>query len=124
LSELPETGIDDFSSRAGAALVTGASGGLGAAAARLLASRGATVALTYKSNADAVEQLAAAIRSEGGEVSCHQLDLVDAERCAAVVAEVVDRHGARMSPNVTSARCPYRTCAPKSSRMPPDFSTS
>ena len=94
LSGSPEGGIDDFSSRAGAALVTGASGGLGGAAARLLASRGATVALTYRSNANAVEQLAAAIRSEGGEASCHQLDLVDAERCAAVVSEVVDRHRA------------------------------
>ncbi len=87
-------GLDDFSSRAGAALVIGASGGLGAACARLLAARGAKLALTYRSNRDAAERVAEAIRSDHGEVSCHQLDLVDAERCVAVVGEVVHRHGA------------------------------
>ena len=41
--------MDDFGDRAGVALVTGGSGGLGAAVCRMLAERGSDVVLTYRS---------------------------------------------------------------------------
>ncbi|PZM97824.1 MAG: dehydrogenase, partial [Actinobacteria bacterium] len=43
--------INDFSGRPGAALVTGATGGIGRAIARMLAARGRAVALPYRPNA-------------------------------------------------------------------------
>ncbi|WP_243059019.1 SDR family NAD(P)-dependent oxidoreductase [Nocardioides sp. SR21] len=69
----------DFDGRDGAALVIGGSGGLGAAIARMLAERGATVAMTYRTN-----------RPEG---SSYALDLTVAEDAASVVASVVEDHG-------------------------------
>ncbi|MEI5671731.1 MULTISPECIES: SDR family NAD(P)-dependent oxidoreductase [unclassified Nocardioides] len=42
--------MSDFAGRAGGALVVGGSGGLGLAIVRMLADRGSTVALTYRSN--------------------------------------------------------------------------
>ena len=42
--------MNDFGDRGGAAIVTGGSGGLGAAVCRLLAERGSDVALTYHGN--------------------------------------------------------------------------
>ena len=45
--------MDDFGGRAGVALVTGGSGGLGAAVCRLLATRGSDVVLSYRSERDA-----------------------------------------------------------------------
>jgi NAD(P)-dependent dehydrogenase (short-subunit alcohol dehydrogenase family) len=71
---------------AGAALVVGASGGIGAAAARLLAARGSTVALTYRSTP--VDALAAGLGAR-----TWRLDVVDPAAAAAVVDEVADAHG-------------------------------
>lgn len=74
----------DFAGRAGCALVVGASGGLGSAVATLLAERGSRVALTYRTDPDAVAGLAG---------TAYRLDLTDADRCADVVAEIVGDHG-------------------------------
>ncbi|MGU3292687.1 SDR family NAD(P)-dependent oxidoreductase [Williamsia sp. M5A3_1d] len=70
-------------------VITGGAGGLGVAAARGLASRGAVVALLDR-DADALERAAASI---GGKVSTHVLDVTDPQACARVIAEVVDEHG-------------------------------
>ena len=85
--------MQDFGSRTGAALVTGGSGGIGLAVVRMLARRGASVALTYRSNVEAAEQAVAAAREWGGHASAHRLDVTDAEACVAVVEEVVSHHG-------------------------------
>lgn len=72
--------MGDFSDRRGAALVVGGSGGLGAAIAATLRERGATVAVTHRSN-------------PVGE--SHHLDLAGptaADDAARVVEEVVERH--------------------------------
>lgn len=56
-------------------LVTGASGGIGSATARLLASRGAVLGLHYHANRKAAERLRAEIRALGGRAECLRADL-------------------------------------------------
>lgn len=59
------------------ALVTGASRGIGAATARLLASRGARVGVNYLSNAEAADSVVAEILARGGEAIAVQADVRD-----------------------------------------------
>jgi len=58
------------------ALITGAAGGIGSAAARRFAAEGAAVALLDRS-ADAIEQLADRIRGEGGQATAVTADVTD-----------------------------------------------
>ena len=78
----------DFTGRSGVALVVGGSGGIGSAIARMLASRGSHVAVTYRSRGDAAEGVAESAREWGVRGSAHALDLSDPEGAAALVAEV------------------------------------
>ena len=59
------------------ALVTGASGALGAAIARRLARGGASLLLHANARPEAVEALAEAIRADGGRADCCVFDLTD-----------------------------------------------
>jgi 3-oxoacyl-[acyl-carrier protein] reductase len=59
------------------ALVTGASGGIGAAIARTLGGEGARVAVAYNTDRDAAERLASEIRGQGGEAIIVRHDLND-----------------------------------------------
>jgi NADP-dependent 3-hydroxy acid dehydrogenase YdfG len=61
------------------ALVTGASSGIGAATAAVLAGRGAAVALAARRR-DRLEELAAGIRSQGGTALVVECDVTDQER--------------------------------------------
>lgn len=61
--------MSDFSNRDGTALVTGGSGGLGAAICRLLAEQGADVVFTYRSNRAAAEALLAELGDASGDES-------------------------------------------------------
>jgi 3-oxoacyl-[acyl-carrier protein] reductase len=70
------------------ALVTGASGGIGAATARALAAQGRRVAITYLSQREAAETLAAEI---GG--AAYPLDLRDRAATAAVLARIGEELG-------------------------------
>jgi 3-oxoacyl-[acyl-carrier protein] reductase len=66
-----------------AALVTGASRGIGRAIALRLAGEGANVVVNYHTNADAATSVADAIKAAGGEVSVVQADVArqaDVER--------------------------------------------
>jgi 3-oxoacyl-[acyl-carrier protein] reductase len=73
------------------ALVTGASGALGAAIARRLAHAGATVLLHANSRPEAVASLAAEITADGGQASCCIFDLSSDEAtrtaCERVLAD-------------------------------------
>jgi NAD(P)-dependent dehydrogenase (short-subunit alcohol dehydrogenase family) len=75
-----------------AALVTGASGGLGAHFARLLARHGARVALAARRR-DRLEALAGEIAAAGGRALAVECDVTRAESCAAAVAAAASELG-------------------------------
>ncbi|MFE5401254.1 SDR family NAD(P)-dependent oxidoreductase [Streptomyces sp. NPDC056580] len=70
------------------ALVTGAARGIGAATARLLAARGARVAVNYHKSADRAEEVVAVIRQHGGEAVAVQGDVTDPDGVSALVGAV------------------------------------
>ncbi|GAA0572707.1 glucose 1-dehydrogenase [Kribbella sandramycini] len=74
-------------------LVTGASSGIGAAAAVGFAQTGATVAVHYHRNADGAAHTVAAVQTAGGTASLHQADLADPAAANALVDEVLAKHG-------------------------------
>ncbi len=71
----------DFADRSGVALVIGGNGGLGSVVATMLADRGSQVAVTYRRTAPT------------GSSAAYQLDLVDPDAPAPVIAQVVAEHG-------------------------------
>ncbi|MEX5286008.1 3-oxoacyl-[acyl-carrier-protein] reductase [Selenomonas sputigena] len=76
-----------------AALVTGASRGIGRAIALRLAAEGARVAINYAGNAKAAEEVKAAIEAAGGTALLCQADVADSAAVEAMIAEVVKAFG-------------------------------
>lgn len=68
------------------ALVTGASRGIGAAIARLLAARGAAVAVNYAASDEAARAVCESIAAAGGRAAPVQFDVGDLAACEAGVA--------------------------------------
>jgi 3-oxoacyl-[acyl-carrier protein] reductase len=75
------------------ALIAGASGGIGGAVARSLASAGAAVYAGYRRGREAAERLAADLRAAGGRIETIFLDLADPARPDAVCQAIFDRAG-------------------------------
>ncbi|MEX0893553.1 MAG: SDR family NAD(P)-dependent oxidoreductase [Gemmatimonadota bacterium] len=71
------------------ALVTGASRGVGAATARLLAEAGADVALTYRTRRDEAEQVAQDVRRRGVRAHLWGGDLSDPDAAGALFDDVL-----------------------------------
>jgi len=71
------------------ALVTGASGAIGAAIARALAAQGLHVIAHANRNAAAVEQLCDQIRADGASAAWVSFDVTDAAACERAIAEVL-----------------------------------
>src|SRR5438876_9886155 len=75
------------------ALVTGGGRGVGAATAKLLAVRGARVAVNYLSNVQAAEGVVAEIQAASGEACAIQADVRDEQQVAHLIAEVLKTYG-------------------------------
>ncbi len=99
--------VPDFPST-GCAVVFGATGGIGAATAGLLAQRGCDIVLTYRSRAAEAEELAARIRELGRKATALACDVTDRATVAAVVAAACAEHG-RIHTVVSAAGLIFRT---------------
>ena len=76
-----------------AALVTGASSGIGAASAKILASLGADVAITYHHNQAGAEKVRDEITSMGRKALAIHADVREAEQISATVSRVINELG-------------------------------
>lgn len=76
------------------ALITGASSGIGTAAARVFAREGANVALTYRKNEDGARAALAAVEAEGVKGKVYQADVANYDRAHEIIADVVETFGA------------------------------
>ena len=84
------------------AWVTGAGSGIGLAAARALASAGATVVLSGR-RTGALEAAAGQIVATGGLAEVAALDVTDAEAVKATASQILQRHGDRVDVLVNCA---------------------
>ncbi|KAM0723460.1 hypothetical protein Q7P37_000446 [Cladosporium fusiforme] len=77
------------------ALITGASGGIGAACARDLLANGTSLALTYSTNKASLDQLTSDLKSQAGDriISSHQCDVGKEEDLQRLFDEVKEQHG-------------------------------
>jgi 3-oxoacyl-[acyl-carrier protein] reductase len=75
------------------AIVTGASRGIGRAAALELARQGARVLINYQRNAAAAQQVVAEIEASGGQALDFAADVTDAAAVARMVETCLDRWG-------------------------------
>ena len=74
------------------AVISGTSGGIGAATARRLASEGAKVVLA-DINLEGAEQTAQTVRDAGGDAIAHYLDLADEASITALIADAAAQYG-------------------------------
>jgi acetoacetyl-CoA reductase/3-oxoacyl-[acyl-carrier protein] reductase len=74
-------------------LLTGASGGIGAAIAKAAARSGFSVVLCCNRNIEAAQKLYETIIKNGGAASVAQADLAEPAECGRIVADTVNRHG-------------------------------
>jgi 3-oxoacyl-[acyl-carrier protein] reductase len=91
MTHAPIALIPDLAGKA--VLITGASTGIGAAAAVAFGQNRARVAICYRSSRDEAEATAEAVRAAGGEALLIRRDVTEADAPAAVVAETVAAFG-------------------------------
>jgi NAD(P)-dependent dehydrogenase (short-subunit alcohol dehydrogenase family) len=83
----------DLGLRDRAVLVTGGSSNIGAATAVAFGREGARVTLTYKSNKEAAEKVAAQVEQEGGTAHILQFDLERSDAAGELIAAVTEKWG-------------------------------
>ncbi|KAH1512180.1 hypothetical protein KXV22_003983 [Aspergillus fumigatus] len=111
LNRLPEQSHQLNDVRGRLALITGASGGIGAACARQLAQKGVHLALTYSTNLEAMNMLVKELRSsqpaaDGADalrISIHQVDVASADQIQTMFAQIDKEHGQRPDILVSNA---------------------
>lgn len=74
------------------AIITGTTGGIGAASAHRMAAEGAQVVLA-DINLEGAEKVASEIRAEGGDAIAHFVDLGDEASIGALIGHVLERYG-------------------------------
>ncbi|MBF6296589.1 SDR family oxidoreductase [Nocardia amamiensis] len=84
--------VDDTTGRR-IVLITGASRGIGAETARVLAARGDHVVINYREKARRAERLADSIRQAGGSASTAGADISDADSTGALIAGIAEEFG-------------------------------
>jgi NAD(P)-dependent dehydrogenase (short-subunit alcohol dehydrogenase family) len=77
----------------GAAIVAGGSGGIGRGISEKLAEQGCSVAILYRSNADAAHDTVEALKAAGVDADAWAIDLQDHDAVKAVVDAVAARFG-------------------------------
>ena len=77
---------------AGASLVFGGSGGIGAAIATRIAQGGSDVAITYRSNRKRAEETAAEIEKLGVKCTIHQVDIAKRGEIDASIQGAIEAH--------------------------------
>ncbi|BCS24457.1 SDR family NAD(P)-dependent oxidoreductase [Aspergillus puulaauensis] len=80
------------------ALITGASGGIGAACAHQLAQQGVHLALTYSTNVKFIDELVSDLNSRYAKnlhISTHQVDVGSPDQINAMFREIDSQHGHR-----------------------------
>ena len=75
------------------AVITGASRGIGAATASVLAGQGFRVVVNYRSSAEEADEVVRAITAAGGEAMAIRADVTDADQVDAMVREIERRWG-------------------------------
>jgi NAD(P)-dependent dehydrogenase (short-subunit alcohol dehydrogenase family) len=75
------------------AVITGASRGIGARVAQMLAAEGASIVVNYKKNADMAEQVVAKLRELGGDGVTVQADVENPEDIARIFDVANDKYG-------------------------------
>lgn len=88
------------------AVVTGASRGIGAATASVLAQRGFRVVVNYRSSAEEAEQVVRTVTNAGGEAVTFRADVTDADQVAEMIADTEQRWG-RIDVVVHNALIPF-----------------
>ena len=88
------------------AVITGASRGVGAATAQLLAQRKFRVAVNYRSSADEANEVVGAITAAGGEAWAIRADVTDPDEVTSLFSETEGRWG-RVDVLVHNALIPY-----------------
>lgn len=78
----------------GVAIVAGGSGGIGGAVCKALAAQGCNVALTYRTNHDAAQEVVASISEMGRRAAAFQVSLEEQAQCDTFVAAAAERFGA------------------------------